>query len=55
MATSKTSKRKNKAAEAAKAGAAGMARATFGRKTSFKNKKKENARRACRGNHGSED
>lgn len=45
----KRKKRKSRAAEAAKAGAAAMARATHGRKTSFKNKKKDNARRACRG------
>lgn len=40
--------KKNTAAEKAKRGAAGMARATHGRARTFKDRKKEAARKACR-------
>ena len=45
----KRKKRSRKAIEQAKAGAAAMARLTHKRKTTFENRKKEAARRACRG------
>ena len=38
-------------AEAAKRGAAALANQTKGKKCNFKNKKKEAARKACRGKH----
>ena len=45
----KNKKRSRKAVAAVKATAAAMANATRGRKTTFQNRKKEQARKACRG------
>lgn len=51
MARKRSKKRLPKSAEEAQRGGAALANTTRGRARSFKDRKKEASRKACRGNH----